>query len=330
MRLILALSLLLSSFSYAAEPVRLIYDTDIGNDIDDALALSLIHELEDRGEVTLLGVGISKANPWAAVYTDVINTFYGRPDIPIGRVENGKKPEDYKFNRQVSERRVDGKLVYPHDVKHDTPLPTATAMYRKILSEQPENSVVISTVGFLTNLAHLLESEPDEFSDLNGVELVRKKVKLCTAMVGAFSPNRKEEYNAVVDAEASRTVFALWPSPIWASGYEIGLAIKYPATSIEQDFSYVANHPVAEAYHLYMKMPYDRPTWDLNAILHAVRPERGYYGLSDAGTITMDEDGVTIHTPHKDGLHRFQTVTDEQRIQIRELFVQLVSSPPGK
>ena len=90
------------------------------------------------------------------------------------------------------------------------------------------------------------------------------------------------------------------------------------------------DHPVAEAYRLYMKMPYDRPTWDLNAILHAVRPDRGYYQLSDPGTITMDKEGIKMHTPHKDGLHRYQWVTETQRTQIRELFVQLVSAPPGK
>jgi hypothetical protein len=89
-------------------------------------------------------------------------------------------------------------------------------------------------------------------------------------MVGAFSPYRKPEYNAVVDAEATRTLFAKWPSEIWASGYEVGLSIKYPGRSIIEDFGYVKDHPVAEAYRLYMKMPYDRPTWDLNAILHAV------------------------------------------------------------
>ena len=330
MRFILSLSLIVSSLSYAAEPVRLIYDTDIGNDIDDALALSLIHELADRGEVELLGVGISKDNAWSAVYTDVINTFYGRPDIPIGRVEKGMAPGDHKFVRQVSERSVNGKLVYPRDVTPETKLLTATVMYRKILSEQPDHSVVISTVGFLTNLTRLLASAPDEYSTLSGVELVRQKVRLCTAMVGAYSAVRKPEYNAYVDADATRVFFAQWPTEIWVSGYEVGLSILYPASSIERDFAYVGNHPVAEAYRLYIEMPYDRPTWDLNAVLQGIRPERGYYGLSDPGTITLDEANITVHRPREGGKHRYQTVTPEQRIQIKELFVQLVSSPPGK
>jgi inosine-uridine nucleoside N-ribohydrolase len=149
-------------------------------------------------------------------------------------------------------------------------------------------------------------------------------------MIGAFSANRKAEYNAYVDEQATRVFFDLWPTEIWVSGYEVGLSITYPATSIEHDFGYVANHPVAEAYRLYIKMPYDRPTWDLNAVLHAVRPDRGYFGLSDPGTISLTKENISVHTPHENGKHRYQTVTPEQRIQVKELFVQLVSSPPGK
>src|SRR6185437_11217193 len=77
-----------------AEPVRLILDTDIGNDVDDALALAMIHALETRGDVRLLAVTITKDNHYAAPFVDLVNTFYGRPDIPIGVVHNGKTKED--------------------------------------------------------------------------------------------------------------------------------------------------------------------------------------------------------------------------------------------
>ncbi|MEK7753907.1 MAG: nucleoside hydrolase, partial [Acidobacteriota bacterium] len=50
----------------AAEPVPVIFDTDMGNDIDDALALAVLHALESRGEAKILGVTITKDNRWAA------------------------------------------------------------------------------------------------------------------------------------------------------------------------------------------------------------------------------------------------------------------------
>ena len=68
-------------------------------------------------------------------------------------------------------------------------------------------------------------------------------------------------------------LFHDWPTPIVVSGFEVGMALPFPAASIEHDFAYVPDHPVAEAYRSYMKMPYDRPTWDLTAVLYAVRPD---------------------------------------------------------
>ena len=73
----------------AKEPVKLIFDTDMGNDIDDAMALAMIHSLISRGECELLAVTVTKDHPQAAAFVDLINTFYGRPDIPVGVVKGG-------------------------------------------------------------------------------------------------------------------------------------------------------------------------------------------------------------------------------------------------
>ena len=67
-----------------ARPVKLIFDTDMGNDIDDALALGVIHALQSRGECELLAVTLSKDNDFAGPFVDLVNTFYGRGNIPIG------------------------------------------------------------------------------------------------------------------------------------------------------------------------------------------------------------------------------------------------------
>ena len=88
-----------------AEPVRLIYDTDMGNDIDDAMALAVIHALQSRGECRLLAVTVSKDNFYAAAYCDLLNHWYGTPGIPIGIVRSGPTPEDGHYVRQVCEAR---------------------------------------------------------------------------------------------------------------------------------------------------------------------------------------------------------------------------------
>src|SRR5215470_17011571 len=88
-----------------ANPIPVIFDTDIGNDVDDALALAMLHALESRGEARLLAVTITKDNRYAAPYIDLVNTFYGRPDIPVGMVRNGKTPEDSAMIRVPAERK---------------------------------------------------------------------------------------------------------------------------------------------------------------------------------------------------------------------------------
>jgi uncharacterized Ntn-hydrolase superfamily protein/inosine-uridine nucleoside N-ribohydrolase len=312
-------------------PVALIFDTDMGNDIDDALALGVIHALESRGECRLLAVTLSKDNEFAAPYVNLVNTFYGRGSVPIGVVKGGKTPEDSKYIRVPSEAAGDdGRQRYPHHLRSGKEAPEAVGLIRKTLADQPDGSAVIVVVGFSTNLARLLESPADASSPLAGTDLAARKCRLLVMMAGMFSdPGRQKEYNVHVDLDAAKKVFARWPTPIVASGFEIGRAIKYPASSIEHDFGYVKHHPLREAYELYQKMPYDRETWDLTAVLYAVRPDRGYFGLSPAGTIRVDDQAITQLSPSENGRHRYLTVTPEQIARVREALVQLASQPPG-
>jgi uncharacterized Ntn-hydrolase superfamily protein/inosine-uridine nucleoside N-ribohydrolase len=315
-----------------ADRVPLIFDTDMGNDIDDALALGVIHALQSRGECELLAVTLSKDNEFAAPYCDLVNTFYGRPEIPVGVVRNGKTPEDSKYIRVPSEAKDEnGRERYPHRLKSGKDAPEAVALLRKTLASQADGSVVILVVGFSTNLARLLDSPADAHSPLPGRELISRKCRLLSMMAGMFGPDkRQKEYNVYIDLPASKKVFAEWPTPVVASGFEIGQAIKYPSTSIDRDFRYVQHHPLREAYGLYQKMPYDRETWDLTAVLYAVRPERGYFGLSQPGQVHVDNQEITQFTPAADGRHRYLTVTAEQIARVREALVQLASQPPMK
>lgn len=327
--LLMCLMLVAIECVHAADtnPVKLIFDTDIGNDIDDALALAMIHVFADRGEAELLAVTVSKDNPWATVYVDIVNRFYGRPNIPIGVVRNGKTPDD-GYVRNVAERRAGGRFVYDRGLKSGLDAPEAVGLLRQTLAAQADGSVVVVSVGFMTNLARLLDSPPDQSSLLDGKELVRRKVRLYVMMGGAYEQPSGPEYNVCTDLDAARKVFEQWPTPIVASGFEVGSRITYPAESIERDFGYVPNHPIAEAYRVFSKMPYDRPTWDLTAVLYAVRPDRGYFGLSPQGSIAVNADGTTSFSPDAQARCQFLTVNTEQAVRVREAFTWIVPSPP--
>ena len=304
-----------------AQAVPVIFDTDMGNDVDDALALAMLHALESRGECRLLGVTVTKDNPWAAVYVDLVNTFYGRGQIPVGMVKgSGVTPESSRMIQEPAERRrADGTLVYSRRLASGAEAVEAVALLRRLLAAAQDGSVVIVQVGFSTNLARLLDAPAD-------LELVKRKVKLLSVMAGNFV-QPKPEFNVQKDTASARKLFELWPGDIVASGFEIGEAMKFPAARIEKDFAWAADHPVVDAYRAYMKMPYDRQTWDLTAVLYAVRPGGGYFGLSAPGRIAADDAGRTSFRPEAAGKHRYLVLTEAQRARTLECMVGLASQP---
>ncbi|MGI9472536.1 MAG: nucleoside hydrolase [Rubripirellula sp.] len=316
-------------------PVPLIFDTDIGNDVDDVLALGMIHALESRGECKLLAVTITKDNPLAAAFTDAVNTFYMRGEVPIGVCQSGVTPADGKFN-PLSQIKDHGRSRYPHDLMSGKSAPRAVSVLRRALANAEDRSVAIVQVGFSTNLANLLDSKPDDISPLSGEALVKQKVKLLSIMAGAFTqitggdgkPYDHKEYNIVKDIPSAQAIATRWPSDIVWSGFEIGISVPYPHESIERDYRYEEHHPLRDAYIAYNPPPHDRPTWDLTSVLFAVRPDRGYFGLSPTGTVTVADDGLTHLTPSDDGGHRYLTLTDRQIAQVTATLVTLSSEPP--
>jgi inosine-uridine nucleoside N-ribohydrolase len=312
-------------------PIPLIFDTDIGNDVDDVLALGVIHALASRGECELLAVTITKDHPLSAPFVDAVNTFYGRGDIPIGVVHSALTPEASNFTG-LANAKDGGTLRYPHDLLSGADAPEAVAVLRRTLATAADHSVVIVQVGLSTNLARLLGLPPDKMSPLSGVDLVRQKVRLLSAMAGVFQragdkPN--VEYNVKLDVKSASALCSNWPTPIVFSGFEIGMAVPFPSESIERDFSYVPHHPLAEAYVLYYPPPHNRPSWDLTSVLYAVRPNDAYFDLSPPGHVRVTKGGATSFEPEKSGPHRYLVLKPEQAIRVREAVRDLASQPPS-
>ena len=308
-RFLLALFVLVN-VGFAARPV--IFDTDMGNDIDDALALAMLHALTDRGECQLIGVTLTNASPAAVPYIRMLNRFYGRPALPVGAAIKTLKDgaQDGYMSAALRTMRADNS---------GTAEPAPTVL-RRLLTNASEKVIIVQT-GFSTNLAALLDSP-------GGAALAKDKVALVVAMAGNFADGAPE-YNVKIDVDAAKAVFERWPTPIVFSGFEIGRELLYPASSIEHDFAYASPHPVAESYREYQKMPYNRPTWDLTAALEAVRPEHDYFTLSDPGTVRVESDGVTHFTPGQ-GDRRFLRLDPAKRGEILEVLALLASEPPAK
>ncbi len=152
-------------------------------------------------------------------------------------------------------------------------------------------------------------------------------------MAGAFTLiNGQEhpEYNVTQDIPAAQQLVAQWPVEMIFSGFEIGLAIPYPAMSIEREFAYVPHHPLAEAYQLYEPTPHERPTWDLTSVLWAIRPDYGYFDLSPRGQVAFNDEGFTTFQENTAGKHRYLIANDIQKARVREALALLTSQPPDR
>ncbi len=153
----------------AAAPVPILFDSDIASDCDDAGAMALLHALADLGEARILGMAACTANQWSPAAMDAINTYYGRPGIPIGAIK-GKveaKHDASAYAEYLAKH-------FPNGFGSASKVPDAVEVYRRVLAAQPDRSVVFVAVGWLTNLKNLLESRADANSPLGGTELVRR------------------------------------------------------------------------------------------------------------------------------------------------------------
>ncbi len=294
-----AVALCLSASLAWSAPVKVIFDTDIGPDCDDVGATAVLHALADRGEVDLLAMMCCTSSPWGAPCLDALNTWFGRPDIPVGTLKDaGFLADPGPYSEQVARR-------YPHDLATGGDAPDATVLYRRILAGQPDQSVVVLATGPLRNLRRLLESPADAVSPLTGPELVARKVTRLVSMGGAFpsSAGRREgEWNFAVDGASAKLVAERWPTPALFSGYEIGGNLMTGRCFALDTPDY---GPLATAYGLYIGYGRDRESWDLTAALAAVRGGADLWPISPAGRCVVDDKGHNNFTPDAAGGHRY-------------------------
>lgn len=272
----------------SAQPVKIIFDTDMESDVDDVAALAMLHGLADRGDAEILATISSSLNPWSAPTIDVINTYFGRPDIPIGNVKTKGVYRNSIYAKPLSEQ-------FPQDIGLGEKAQEATSLYRRILSEQEDASVVIVTVGYLTNLSKLLSSEPDEFSPLNGMELVKKKVKHYVCMGGRYPQEQDPGKwgNFKPDPEAVVHVTNEWPTLItFTTGGVFSNAI--PTGKILFTGKAEKGNPVSTAYKIFLKS-WNRDyhhSADLIAVYVAVKGHEPYFTLREDGYFHIFEDGT--------------------------------------
>ncbi len=279
-------------------PVKIIFDTDLGPDYDDVGALAFLHAMADSGKADILATISSNKHELVATSIDVINTYFNRPYLEIGA------PRISGAEMGSSQHWADSIVVrYPHKIRSTAEAGDAVSIYRRILNEQPDKSVTIVTVGFLTNICNLLKSEPDDFSKLPGKELVAKKVKRLVSMAGRFPRGR--EFNIYIDSASSKYVYDNWPGEIIFTGFEIGWEIR---TGLRLIQSPVQNSPVKDVFRISIPLSEEdkngRMSWDETAVLIGVYGTEGFFDTA-TGTIIVNTNGSNSWKDDTDGKHHY-------------------------
>jgi pyrimidine-specific ribonucleoside hydrolase len=268
-----------------SKDVPVIFDTDMGPDYDDVGAMALLHYFADRGEAKILATMASTRYPRVAAVLSVLNTYFKKPDIPIGipRDDASGQPDFQKWSDTLVAK-------YPHKIRSNADAMDAVKLYRKILAKQPDNSVTIITVGFFSNIASLLQSPADEYSPLSGQALVEKKVLKMVSMAGQFPQGK--EFNVYERAAASKYVFSHFTRPVIFSGNEIGSKIKSGLLLMHN--KNIINSPVKDVFSISIPQAKEdadgRMSWDETAVLVGITGAAPNFKLN-AGKISVNADG---------------------------------------
>ncbi len=304
------------------QPVPLMFDTDMDTDCDDAGALAILHTLADHREVEILATVVSSRHKWAAPCVAAINAWHGRPAIPIGV----PKSEAQTWDRRGSQYAQKIAEKHPTTLKSGDDAPDAVTLYRKILAAQPGHSVVLCSVGDLTNMRDLLLSQPDAASPLGGRELVAQKIKVWVCMGGRYPKHLDPGVFGNFKPDPRSTVEALrdWPGVIVFTGLGDDLLTGGRLRETPTD------NPVRQAYEIYLGKTPTRPSWDPIAVLYAVRPDAPFWNIRATGHNHIFPNGCNEWREGPPTNHRLLELRPGAADEVRATLDELMIQPPKK
>ena len=292
---------------YTGMPL-VIYDTDIGSSADDLFAMEMLYHYEDEGRCRLLGVMVDREGERNAAFADVMNTYFGHGDVPIGLVRDGiKEPKVWIDYAHVADTKDgEGQPMFSRSIADYSSLPDGWQLYRRLLAAQPDHSVSIVSVGFVTCLAQLLTSGADEYSSLTGVELVRRKVKCIYLQGGMFGEAEEPDFNFAQGITFAKTFFQNWPQEVDMvfSPMETGQDVEYTPEQVIADVSWTDVHPIKQVY-MQCNCNTGQRMWDVMPVVQAVEGD-ALFALSQHGTVRITDQAETIFTPSATGNCRYQ------------------------
>lgn len=270
--------------------------------------------------VDILAMGVVSRCPYSPACLNAINTYYGRGDIPIGVYKGTTLAEmGSPYAKEVAER-------CPNDIGLSSQVPDVVGVYRRVLSGQSDGTVTMIAVGQMNNLVDLLAAPPDQYSDLSGRELVRRKVAALFVMAPYFNERNEHQraYNFVSSPKAALELVDKWPTKIRFGEGNLGHRHFIGSRLSETPVS----NPSRIALEAYFagKTENTRHCADPTTVLYAVCGTQ-YFGEVGPGACDVREDGYTRWNAACDRQHFYNT----QKLPVGELeqvMEELLVKPP--
>ncbi len=281
---------------------RVVLDTDIGSDVDDALALGMLlgsPEVELVAVTTVYGdttlrarlarrlIGLAGAE--APCYAGARETLTGRPVWWAGH--EGALYDD-----------LDAELVAP-----------GPAVDFLVEAARREGGLDVIAIGPLTNIAAAIEAADD----------FRRNVRHLTVMGGNFA-DREPEHNIRSDPEAARIVFGSG-IPATICGLEITTQVRLDTAGVARIAAagQLGSALAAEVdqYWKFTGQPYNVPH-DPVAALTLLRPDLFETAPVDVSVSVDEPVGVSVATPSPASAVRVVTAVDTATV-IDDLLIRI-------
>ena len=188
---------------------KVIIDTDIGDDIDDAFALALLSRFENANLIGVTTVFRNTANR-AQQATHLLKVL--NKEVPVFAGERLPEKEPiHLFAKDTNEQPENQRTCQWSEEYAGYPVNNGAVDFIVESAKKYGEDLVIIPVGPLTNIARAIEKAPE----------IMKKVGKIVQMGGWFT-NYVPEWNILCDPEAAHTVWS-FGIPVYAVGLDVTL-----------------------------------------------------------------------------------------------------------
>lgn len=283
---------------------KILIDTDMGSDCDDAGALAVLHVYADRGQAEIIGCIYSSGRvPYGAGIIDAINTWYGRPEIPVGAAHDEEVGDP--VDKMCAGKLARDTAAFKHRIITNRDATEQTTLTRKLLATHDDGSITYVTIGHTKALHDLLRSGPDAASPLSGYELARRKLDAWIAMgaCGACQApgTYRQDWNFCANNASPYSAWLVRECPVpivyvdAGTNTLTGKGLKHTAPG----------NIVRTAYRDWLWNVYgktlddQRPSWDLATVYYAIEGFGSFLESAGPGWLEVDaEKGCRWHPGH--------------------------------